>query len=198
MEMARIYGVFPVPGDCHMVEYLPYTHNMHRKTWERYGVQMYPLDGAVSNREAMWENIEAMASGRAPLDPMKEVHSERVEKVIAAIATGEPLYEQALNLPNEGYITNLPEDAIVEIPAFVNASGPRGVGVGALPDAVTELVRRQITVVNLAVDAAVFGDRALALQALALDPMVDDLEIARNLLNDFLAANQAYVPQFFR
>ncbi len=197
-EMAKIFGLFPVPGDCHMVEYLPYTHNMHRNTWQKYDVQMYPLDGAVSKRDEMWENIEAMGAGRMSIDAMRHVRSERAEKVIAAMATGETLYEQALNLPNEGYITNLPQDAIVEVPAMVGAGGPRGVGVGALPEAVAELVRRQITVVNLAVDAAVLGDRTLALQALTLDPMVDDPEVARALLDDFLAANRAYVPQFFR
>jgi alpha-galactosidase len=129
---------------------------------------------------------------------MRHVRSERAEKVIAAMATGDTLYEQALNLPNEGYISNLPQDAIVEVPAVVGAGGPRGVSVGALPEAVAELVRRQIAVVNLAVDAAVLGDRTLALQALALDPMVDDPGVARALLDDFLAANRIYVPQFFR
>ncbi|HQL93654.1 MAG TPA: hypothetical protein PL005_03180 [Candidatus Hydrogenedentes bacterium] len=195
-EMARIFGVFPVPGDCHMVEYLPYTHNTRRGGWEYYDVQMYPLDGAVTEREVMWERIEAMASGRMSIESMEHVHSERAEKVIAAIATGEPLYEQALNLPNEGQIANLPEGAVVETPAVVGAGGPRGVAVGALPDAVAELVRRQITVVQLAVDAAVLGDRKLALQALALDPMVDDPRVAQALLDDYLAANKTYLPQF--
>ena len=198
MEMAKIFGRFPVPGDCHMVEYLPYTHNMHRDTWRKYDVQMYPLDGAVSKRDEMWANIEAMGAGRMPVDAMRQVRSERAEKVIAAMATGEPLYEQALNLPNEGCIANLPQDAIVEVPAVVGAGGPRGVAVGALPEAVAELIRRQIAVVHLAVDAAVLGDRALALQALALDPMVDDPGVARALLEDFLAENREYVPQFFQ
>jgi len=61
---------------------------------------------------------------------------------------------------------------------------------------VAELVRRQITVVQLAVDAAVLGDRKLALQALALDPMVDDPRVAQALLDDYLAANKTYLPQF--
>ncbi len=195
-DMAEVFGVFPVPGDCHMVEYLPYTHNMHRKSWQRYNVQMYPLTEAAENRDTMWDEIEAMASGKASIEKMKHMHSERAEKVIAAIATGEILYEQALNLPNQGYITNLPEDAIVEIPAVVGAEGPRGVGVGALPDAIAEMCSRQVTVVELAVEAAVTGDRQKALQALALDPMIDDLDVARNLLNDYLEAHKDYLPQF--
>lgn len=195
--MAEVFGCFPVPGDCHLVEYLPYTHSPARDGWNRYNIQMYPLDGFVTDRDAMWDRIEAMGEGRASVEPMATVFSERAEKVIAALASGEPLYEEALDIPNRGYITNLPDDAIVEVPTLVTGAGPRGIGVGALPDAVAELVRRQITLVNLSVDAAVTGDRQKALQALALDPMVDDLDTAKALLHDYLEANRDYLPQYF-
>lgn len=195
--VAQTYGLFPVPGDCHLVEYLPYTHNLHRKSWERYDIQMYPLDGAVTDRDGMWARIADMASGRMPLDTLENIHSERAEKVIAAMAGGPPVYEPALNLPNTSQIANLPAGAVVETSAWVDAGGPKPVAVGALPEPVAELIRRQITITHLAVDAAVTGSRTLALQALALDPMVDDLDVARQLLDEYLEANRSYVPQFF-
>lgn len=68
--------------------------------------------------------------------------------------------------------------------------------VGGPLDAIAYLVRRQLTLVNLSVDAAVTGDRKKALQALALDPMVDDLDTERALLHDYLEANWEYLPQF--
>ncbi len=195
--VARTFRLFPVPGDCHLVEYLPYTHNTQRKTWERFDIQMYPLDGVVTDRDGMWARIADMASGRAPVDALASIHSERAEKVIAAMAGGPPVYELALNLPNSGQIANLPAGAVVETPAWVDAGGPKPVAVGALPEPVAEMIRRQITITHLAVDAAVSGDRSLALQALALDPMVDDLDVAVTLLNEYLEANRAYVPGFF-
>ncbi len=197
-DAAETFGLFPVPGDCHMCEYLPYTHNMNRGVWERYDIQMYNLGKAEDDRNATWGHIEAMASGKAPVDALREVHSERAEKLIAAMAGGNPAYEQAVNLPNAGYITNLPEGAIVEVPGTVSGAGVHGVGVGALPEPIAELCRRQIAVCELAVEAAVRGDRSLALQALALDPMVDDLDVARQLLDDYLDAFRDYLPQFHR
>ncbi len=190
------FKICPVPGDCHLVEYLPYTHNMARNSWAKYEIQMYPLDKGEVSRHEMWQRITAMAEGREPLDVLREVHTERAELVIAAIKDNQHAYEPALNIPNRGYIANLPEGAIVEVPAVVSAAGVHGIGVGALPVPIAELCRRQITLAELSAVAAVTGDRELALQAFLLDPMIDDPEVAQQLLHEYLVAEQDYLPQF--
>lgn len=197
-EMFDIFETCPVPGDCHMVEYLPYTHTMHKNTWDKYDIQMYPLDAAADSRNDMWKDIQAMAEGSKSVDHLRSVHTERAELIIAGIVNNKHDYELAVNIPNRGYISNLPDDAIVEVPAVISAEGVHGLGVGKLPEPIAEMCRRQITVAELTVEAAVKGDRKLALQALALDPMIDDPEIARQLLNDYLEAEKEYVPQFFK
>lgn len=197
-EVARIFNLFPVPGDCHMCEYLPYSHNQARGVWEHYDIQGYNLDLASRRRDRTWEEIEGMAQGRVSIDPLREEPSERAEKVIAAIVQDHHTYEQALNLPNRGYIRNLPEDTIVEVPATVGVHGPSGHAVGDLPEPVAELCRRQALLARLSVEAAVEGDRGKALQALALDPMVDDPRVARELLRDYLEEFRDYLPQFWR
>lgn len=196
-ELFHAFDLCPVSGDCHLAEYLPYTHDMAAGSWEKYDIQMYPLDRAADDRNAMWKNIGGMAKGDAPIDRLKNAHSERAETVMASMVTNSHAYEQAVNLPNRGNIGNLPEGAIIEVPAVVSASGVRGLAVGSLPEPAAELCRRQITIAEMAVKAAVTGDYGLALQALAIDPMVNDPQTARNLLNDYLAAEKAYVPQFF-
>jgi alpha-galactosidase len=195
-EVAKIYGLLPVSGDCHMCEYLPYSHNMDRGVWERYDIQMYDLTKASNDRDLLWEKIRAMADGKESVESLKASHSERAEKVIAAMVSGEAHYEEALNLPNQGAIGNLPEGAIVETPAVVGGGAPRAVVVGDLPEPVAELCRRQITLVDLVVEAAVEGDRRKALQALALDPMVDDPQVAKDLLDEMLTVFSDYLPQF--
>jgi alpha-galactosidase len=195
-ELFSAFGTCPVPGDCHMVEYLPYTHNMARDTWNRYDVQMYPLDVAAQDRDDMWGEIEAMAKGQKPIDRLKVVHTERAEQIIASILGDAHSYELAVNIPNDGYVRNLPDGAIVEVPADVSASGIRGIGVGEIPEPAAELVRRQISIAELAVEAGVTGDRDLALRALLIDQMVDDPADARALLDDYLEAEAAYLPQF--
>jgi alpha-galactosidase len=65
-----------------------------------------------------------------------------------------------------------------------------------LPDAVAELCRRETAVARFCVDAAVTGDRQIALQALLLDPMVNDIGRARRILDDILTTHADWLPQF--
>jgi alpha-galactosidase/6-phospho-beta-glucosidase family protein len=68
--------------------------------------------------------------------------------------------------------------------------------IGALPPMVAELCRREAARVEFVVDAAVLGSRDMALQALALDPMVDDIDMACSLLDEYLEIHRDTLPQF--
>ena len=61
---------------------------------------------------------------------------------------------------------------------------------------IAELCRRELTLSSLVVDAVVRGDRQLSLQALLLDPMMNDIDRARAILDDFLTTFAEYLPQF--
>jgi alpha-galactosidase len=65
-----------------------------------------------------------------------------------------------------------------------------------LPEGIAELCRRELALSSLTVDAVVQGDRELALQALLLDPMINDIDRARAILDDFLKTFAEYLPQF--
>jgi alpha-galactosidase len=149
-------------------------------------------------RDEMWGHIEAMAKGEKPIDHLKEVHTERAEILIASMLQNSHSYELAVNIPNRGYIENLPEGAIVEVPADISASGIHGIGIGRLPEPAAELCRRQIAVAEMAVESGVKGSYDLALQALTIDPMMEDPRVARKLLDDYLTAEKEYVPQYFK
>jgi alpha-galactosidase len=66
-----------------------------------------------------------------------------------------------------------------------------------LPEGIAELCRRELTVVQLCVDAAFHGDRQLALQCLLLDPVITDLDVARQILEDYLTTYREFLPQFW-
>jgi alpha-galactosidase len=192
----RATGLCPVPGDSHLAEYLPWCHDPQTRPWERYNLYLYDWDRAETDREKGWRAIEDMAKGAAPVDALKNTQGEGAIEIIEGLLGGEEHYRDAVNIPNQGHITNLPDGAIVEVPALVSGWGIRGLNVGPLPEVVAELCRREITVVGLAVDAAASGDRDAALQALLLDPCIDDLDTARSILEAYLAEYKGYLPQF--
>jgi len=137
-----------------------------------------------------------MASGEASLDEYREGSGEKAVPTLAAIANNSNSYQLAINIPNEGYIPNLPQNAMVEVPALVSAIGIRGLPVGNLPEPVGELCRRQVVVAELAVKAAATGDKTAALHALVMDPMVTDLRMGRGILEDYLKLHGDLLPQF--
>lgn len=189
-------GLCPVPGDSHLAEYLPWCHDPIARPWEKFNLYLYDWAGAQSRRESKWSAIKAMALGHAAVDPLRTAKSEGAVEVIEGITGPDSVYRSAVNIRNEGYIANIPAGAIVEVPAHVNASGIVGLQVGSLPETVAELCRRELAVASLAVDAAATGERDVALQALLLDPCVNDIDTARAILAAYLAEYAFYLPQF--
>jgi alpha-galactosidase len=193
----RAFGRFPIPGDEHLCEYLPWLSDPQTRPWEKYEVSLYDWDLWDGLRGQGHADIARMGAGDAGIDSLREADSEGALEVIENIAGAGIHYHLAVNLPNRGHISNLPQGAIVELPGVISGAGVQGVAVGPLPDGVAELCRREIAVTRLAVDAAVHGDYQAALQCLLLDPVITDLDVARQILDDYLTTYRDHLPQFW-
>jgi len=195
-EMFEIFGLMPTPGDSHLCEYLAWTHDPITKPWEKYDLKLQSWEGNRRRRADRNARAEALVSGKRPLDELKLAISEGVPEIVEAITFNDNHYHQQLNLPNNGLIPNLPDDGIVEVPGIISGFGIRGLNFPPLPEGIAEMCRRELALSSLVVDAVVKGDRQLALQALLLDPMINDIDRARAILDDFLTTFAEYLPQF--
>ena len=196
MDLFRVMDYCPIPGDTHLVEYLHLAHDPLAKPWEHYEIPLYDWGSNEAVRVYLRNMMANIAGGSLSVDGMKEVHSEGAAELIAAIAGDENYYDEAVNIPNNGAIANLPDETVVEVPAVVNGLGIQGLALGELPAPVAALLRREADLVEMVVDTAVSGDRHLALQTLLLDPMINDINRARAILDDYLQAFAPYLPQF--
>jgi len=192
------FGLFPVPGDSHLCEYLPWTSDPVTKPWEKYHLPLYNWDLNAAIREFGHERLKSMADGQATIDGLKETDSEGALEMIENVAGAGTHYHLAANLPNAGQIANLPSRATVETPVVVDGDGIHPVHVGAFPEPVAEILRREVTVAQLCVDAAIEGSRQKAMQCLLLDPVVNDFELAKQILDDYLISYKEYLPQFWK
>ena len=103
------------------------------------------------------------------------------------------------NVPNTGLITNLPEDACVEVPVYVDQAGFHPVYMGALPPQCVTLNHVSVMVEEMAVEAALTGNPRLVFQAIAYDPLtaaVLSLAEIKQMVNTMFQQNQGYLPQF--
>ena len=197
-RMYYAFGYLPIPGDEHLCEYLPWVSDPVTEPWEKYDISLYDWDLLDQLRGKRHDYIAKMGAGDVDVKHLKDADSEGALEIIESIAGASNHYHLAVNLPNQGYITNLPAGAIVEVPGLVSGAGVCGVGVGALPEGIAELCRREITVARLGVDAAIHGDRYAALQCLLLDPVITDMDVARQVLDDYLVTYRKHLPQFWR
>ncbi len=192
------FGWFPIPGDEHLCEYLPWVSDPFTRPWEKYAISLYDWDAWDALRNEGHAAIQRMADGQDSIAGLRDADSEGALEVIENIAGAGCHVHLAANLPNVGQISNLPPGVVVETPALMNGAGVQAIDQGALPEALAELCRREAAVTQLCVDAAVQGDRQAALQCMLLDPMITDLDVARQILDDYLITYRDHLPQFWR
>jgi alpha-galactosidase len=185
-----VYGLWPLPSDDHVGEYLSYA-------WEYCGLHGYDFAAADRRGRELYETLRKIASGAESVAPyLEETSGEIAIPIITGVLGNTHQYELAVNVPNKGLIPNLPEWAIVEVPATIDATGVHGVPVGPLPEPIAAMCRNQIAVIDRMVEAAVHGDRNAALQALLLDPTITGISQAEAILDELLAVHADLLPQF--
>ena len=194
LAMFEAYGVLPAAGDRHVAEFFPFFLTERTNGGADYGVLPTPIEQRYEIARKSRARVRAWLDGEDPLPTGRS--QEQVADVIAAVANGRS-YRTVVNLPNRGQIDNVAREAVVETMGIVGPTGAHGVAVGALPPGVLGTVQPHVTNQEMIVEAALTGDRRLALQALLGDPLVRDLETAPRLLDELLRANAAYLPWFF-
>ena len=188
--MFEAFGFYPSPGDDHIGEYLPYAA-------EYCPMHGFDFDSAEKYKKETWDRIGRIVGGQESVEELVSRRSgERAFGIIAGILSNSNHVELAVNVPNDGHISNLSQDAIVEVPAAVSGAGVRGISIGMLPPGIAALCQTQVGVQELAVRAAVTGDRGIALQALLADPVIQSAEAAEKILDELLAVHADYLPQF--
>ncbi len=200
-ELFEIYGLMPTAGDSHLCEYLTWVSDPVAQPWRKYDLKLQSWDGNRRRRASRQQLARDIVDGRVDVDDLRDLSrhgmlDEGIPELVAAVHYDRPLRRPQLNIPNRGYIPNLPEGAIVEVPGTVSAAGFVGDVFPPLPAPIAEMCRRELALSELYVDAALTGDRELALQALLLDPMVTDIDSGRAILDDLLIEFAEYLPQF--
>ncbi len=195
-EVFKVFDYMPVAGDCHIAEYLPYTSDLSSETFKKFDVQIYDFEWSCRSRDRMWSDIELMISGQKKVDYLKNTRSERAELIIAGIEKNSNSYESSINIPNRGCITNLPRGAIVDVPGVITGNGVVGLAMGDLPKPIAELCNRQLILNELTAQAVIEGNIKLVYQLFALDPMINNLDTAVKLADEYIKINMKYLPSF--
>jgi alpha-galactosidase len=199
-EVFRHFGYFMTESTGHLSEYVPWFRKNPR------ALDLYcdePSFGGESGAYYNW--CRTIADKYEQHDPL-EFESTRVEHrsveycsyIVEAVATGKPFRFMG-NVRNDGYITNLPAGACVEVPTFADDTGLHPTFVGELPMQCAALCMTNINAQMLTAEAALRSDPELLVQAVALDPLtgaVCTLGEIREMCAEMLEAERAWLPHF--
>ncbi len=100
-------------------------------------------------------------------------------------------------MPNHGLIDNLPHGCCVEVPCLVDANGVQPTRIGKLPPQLAALMRTNINVQELTVEAILSGRRDHVYHAAMLDPHTAaelDIEQIHHMVDELLAAHRDCLP----
>ena len=181
------YDYLPYTTDNHYGEYMSWAWEVAdlphgREFWESYEVYL------AKNFKRIKRTIE---KGKG--DKLVKSDGERAVPIIEGILTDDNHEELSVNLPNDGVITNLPEDLVVECPAIVNRNGLQAVKLGEYPKGLAALLRTQASVQDLVVETILTKSKKVALQALLADPVINSTSQAKNILESMLKLQKKYM-----
>ncbi|MBQ9775969.1 MAG: alpha-glucosidase/alpha-galactosidase [Lentisphaeria bacterium] len=197
LEMMKRFGYYVTESSEHNAEYAPFwiKHN-YPGLIDEWNIPLDEYPRRCVNQINGWkEQYEKLLN-----DPQltHKLSREYGSGIINAITTNTP-YQIGGNVMNNGFIPNLPSNAVVEVPCLVDRAGVQGTYVGNLPEQCAALNRSNINVQLLTIEAALTRKKEKIYQAAMLDPhtaaelSIDDI-IA--MCNDLIKAHGNMLPKF--
>jgi len=192
-------GYFVTESSEHFAEYVPWFIKSHRP--DLIDTFRIPLDEYPKRCEeqiARWAK-QAKAFAKAKKIDLPPSH-EYAATIMNAVVTGTPAVIYG-NVANHGHIPQLPHGAAVEVPCLVDANGIQPTTVNDIPPQLVALMRTNLNVQDLTVQALLHENREHVYHAAMMDPRTAaelDLRQIRALMDDLIAAHGAWMPAWLR
>ena len=197
LQMMLNFGYYITESSEHNAEYAPYwIKRNYPKLIKEYNI---PLD---EYPRRCVEQIKNWKKQREEIVKNTKLTHTRTHEygsyIMEAIETDQAIKING-NIMNTGLITNLPQNAVVEVPCLVDRNGVQGCYVGDLPEQCAALNRTNINVQLMTIEAVRTLKKDAVYQAAYLDPhtaaelSMDDI---RSMCDDLFKAHGKMLPKF--
>ena len=196
-EMLTRLGYFVTESSEHFAEYTPWFIKHDRPDLiEKYHIPLDEYPRRCENQIAGWENLRQDLEQGANIEVRRS--KEYASLIIHSMETGTPRVVYG-NVPNHGIIDNLPQGCAVEVPILVDKNGMQPTRIGVLPPQLAAMMRTNINVQELTVEAALTLKREHIYHAAMLDPHTAaelDLDQIYALVDDLIEAHGEWLPEY--
>ncbi|MEK6647311.1 MAG: alpha-galactosidase [Candidatus Firestonebacteria bacterium] len=203
IEMMKVTGYFMTETSGHLSEYLPYFRKRKDiikkfdgdEDWK--GSSMYYYRTIAGIRKKYDKDVERMVRSKHPIK-IAEKSIEYAPDIIYASVTNK-YFRFNGNVRNTGLITNVQQNACVEVPCFVDRLGVHPCYVGDLPEICAALNRTNINVQELGVKAALNKDMKFAYHAILMDPLTSAVlspDEIKKMVNEMFKAEKKWLKGY--
>lgn len=197
-EILDKFGFYVTESSEHNAEYHPYfIKNRYPELIDDYNIPLDEYPRRCINQIEEWSQMRDDIVNDQNLTHRRS--NEYGSYIIEAMETNKPFKIGGNVLNTGGLISNLPENAVVEVPCLVDASGIAPTYIGALPEQLAALNRTNINTQLLTIEAALTNDKSKVYQAAMLDPhTASELSINDiiSLCDDLFEAHGDWLPPY--
>lgn len=205
IDVLKRFGVYSTESNGHLSEYLPWYRKRPDEInrWIDMSHWIHGETGGYlrySTERRNWFETDFPQFKAEATQPLSEVKrtSEHASHIIEALETGR-VYRGHFNVRNNGIIRNLPDDAIIESPGFVDRFGINMVEGIELPIACAATCSVSVSVQRMSVAAAMSGDIDMLKLAVLHDPLVGAIctpDEVWQMVDEMVVAQAQWLPQY--
>lgn len=197
LEIMKRFGYYVTESSEHSAEYLPYfIKDKYPELIDRFKIPLDEYPRRCERQISAWNKMRESLLHNSLIQHKKS--HEFASYIINAVLNDVP-YRIHGNVLNTGLITNLPQNACVEVPCMVGRNGINPCYVGELPEQCAALNRTNINMQLMTIKAAETLKKEYIYIAAMLDPhtsselSIDDIV---SLCDDLIEAHKGWLPEF--
>ena len=197
LDMMHKFGYYITESSEHCSEYTPwYIKSKYPELIEKFNIPLDEYPRRCIEQIENWKKTQKELMG--DLEIKHEKTHEFASYIIKAMETDIPFRVHG-NVINTGLITNLPQNACVEVPCLIDRNGINPCYVGDLPEQCAAINRTNINVQLLTIKAAVTLKKEDIYMAAMLDPhtaselSMDDIV---KMCDDLIEAHEDWLPKY--
>ncbi len=196
-EVMKRFGYYITESSEHNAEYMPFfIKDKYPELIDRFNIPLDEYPRRCINQIEGWEKQYNEIMNDPHLTHTRT--GEYASYIMEAMETNRA-YKIGGNVLNRGLITNLPQNACVEVPCLVDKSGIQPVFIGDLPEQCAAMNRTNINVQLLTIEAAMTLKKDAIYQAAMMDPhcqselSIDDIVA---MCDDLITAHKGWLPEY--
>jgi len=193
MQLWRLFGCYP---DCigHTKEYVPFFQGYGVRPARPEPIALFDAEARTRQMADRWAETRRYAAGTlTPRHFLRNVGNDHATDIIESMwgGLGKPFF---INTFNRGAVTNMADDAFLELRCDLDMHGPRPQPVGEMPRGILGMQRLVLDTHELTAEAAAACDRAILRRAMLTDPICNNIPDADACMRDLLEAERDALP----